>query len=594
MARSSGSFKAVSQQDPEALLKALARSQERFASVAAIGRAVGSTLDLDEVLRLVIERTSQALHAERSTLFLIDRERSELWSKVVQGEGLKEIRMPLGSGIAGWACVHDQPVLHNDAKADERFNRTVDHVTGFKTRSMVVAPLHDMTGAVLGAIQALNRVDGDFAAEDLSLLEAIAAQAGVAIENARLFQEQVVRNAELTEAKEALAESVSELDLLWDIERRISDAHSLEDVVDSILAKAIAVLGVEAGSILTLEEESGCLYFKSALGPRSEQLKTVRLEMGEGIAGKVAQSGEPILTNEAAKHPAFASRVARQIDVRARAVLCVPLSGESGVIGALELINPKREKSFEEHDLRVASLIAGQVSRAIALARERVAGERSARLAAIGQMLSGVLHDLRTPMTLVSGYAEMMVSEFDQAERERCAQIILKQLEHISGMSKETLAFARGETDILLRKVFLNRFADEIREFLERDFEGKGIELKVQAGFTGVARFDEGKLKRAIYNIARNAAQAMPQGGRFTVSIDQEGEALVLRMADTGPGIPEAIADRLFESFVTAGKKDGTGLGLAIVKRVVQQHRGEVTFKSKPGKGTTFTIRLPC
>ena len=580
--------------DPKELLVSLASTRERFGSVLGICRAIGSTLDLDQVLDQVIARTSKAVRAERSTLFLVDRERSEIWSKVMQGEGISEIRMPLGSGIAGWVCTHDQTVLLNDTRSDERFNRTVDRVTGYKTRSMVVAPVHDKGGEVIGAIQALNRLDGDFSEEDLAVLEAISAQAGVAIENARLYRDVVAQNVALTQAKEALAGKVGELDLLFDIEQRISAATSLEDLVDAILAKAMSVLEVEAGSIVTIEEELGALLFKSALGPKGDQVKKCKLQLGEGIAGQVASTGIPVMTNDAASHPAYASRIARRVGLPARAVLCVPLVGEKRVIGALELINPVEGRSFEQNDLRLATLIAGQVSRAIAVARERVEGERKARLVAIGQMIAGMLHDLRTPMTLVSGYAQMMVDDDQRSSRENSSDIILKQLDHISAMAKETLAFARGETDILLRKVYLNRFVEEVSEFLAKDLEGKNIELEVVGNYLGTARMDEGKIKRALYNIARNAAQAMPEGGRFTVTVDQEDDMLVLSLADTGPGIPAEIADRLFQSFVTSGKKDGTGLGLAIVKKIVEQHGGEVSFRSKPGKGTTFTLRIPC
>jgi signal transduction histidine kinase len=208
-------------------------------------------------------------------------------------------------------------------------------------------------------------------------------------------------------------------------------------------------------------------------------------------------------------------------------------------------------------------------------------------------MISGMLHDLRTPMTLVSGYAEMMIEETDSGERKRDADIILKQLDQMSGMAKETLAFARGDTDLLLRKVYLNKFVDELAEYLAKDLEGKKIELKVTAAYKGVARMDEGKIKRAIYNIARNAAQAMPEGGKFTVAVDKEEDKLVFRLSDTGPGIPEEIAGRLFQSFVTSGKKDGTGLGLAMVKTMIEQHGGDVSCKSRAGKGTTFTLRIP-
>jgi signal transduction histidine kinase len=208
-------------------------------------------------------------------------------------------------------------------------------------------------------------------------------------------------------------------------------------------------------------------------------------------------------------------------------------------------------------------------------------------------MLSGVLHDLRTPMTVISGYTQLIASERDPNERRKYSDIVEKQFDHINAMTRETLAFARGETEILLRKTNIGVLAQEVREHLLTELERTGVELKLEARYEGAARVDENKIKRAIYNITRNARQAMPKGGLFTVTFEREGGDLVLRFSDTGPGIQDEIADKLFQSFVTAGKKDGTGLGLAIVKRIAEEHGGAVSFKSRPGKGTTFEIRVP-
>jgi signal transduction histidine kinase len=141
--------------------------------------------------------------------------------------------------------------------------------------------------------------------------------------------------------------------------------------------------------------------------------------------------------------------------------------------------------------------------------------------------------------------------------------------------------------------VYMQNFIADVRTHLEQEFLRSKVELKIEPAYTGAARFDENKLKRLVYNIARNAIEAMPKGGRFTFTVDSDKEDLVLKFADTGPGIPEEIADRLFESFVTSGKKNGTGLGLAIVKTIAEEHGGSVSFKSKPGKGTTFEVRFP-
>ena len=133
----------------------------------------------------------------------------------------------------------------------------------------------------------------------------------------------------------------------------------------------------------------------------------------------------------------------------------------------------------------------------------------------------------------------------------------------------------------------------DIEELLTQEFKGRNIELEVVTDYRRNAKFDEGKMKRAIFNLARNAREAMPQGGRFRVVVNREDDQLVFKFSDAGSGIPEDIRDRLFESFVTHGKQGGTGLGLAIVKKVVEEHKGTIDFESEPGKGTTFEIRLP-
>ena len=137
--------------------------------------------------------------------------------------------------------------------------------------------------------------------------------------------------------------------------------------------------------------------------------------------------------------------IAKKLGVQIRAVLCVPISGEDGADGSLELLNKKG--GFTAADERLATLLAGQAGRAIRLRQERDEGERKGRLAAIGQMLSGVLHDLRTPMTIISGYAQLVSLEQDDAQRRALAEVIERQVDHISAMTRETLAFARGERE---------------------------------------------------------------------------------------------------------------------------------------------------
>ena len=162
----------------------------------------------------------------------------------------------------------------------------------------------------------------------------------------------------------------------------------------------------------------------------------------------------------------------------------------------------------------------------------------------------------------------------------------------MSGMTREVLQFARGETTVLVRKVYLHRFIDELVTQLNHALAGRSIELQVDARYTGLAFFDEQKILRLAHNLARNAAEAMTGGGRFTVLTDLHDESLVLEFSDDGPGIPPELEGRLFELFAS-GKEGGTGLGLAIVKKIVDEHGGKISYSSVSGEGTTFRVLLP-
>jgi K+-sensing histidine kinase KdpD len=573
------------------LEQAVSRQAERFTAVLDIGTQISGARDVDALLRLVMDRLTALLSAEASTLFMVDEETNELWSRVLRGSTLKEIRIPVSAGIAGHVVQSGKSLLLADAYADIRFNPEIDRQSGFRTRSMIAAPLRHVSGRILGVVEVLHPKVNAFSHEDRALVEGVASQIAAVLDNVLLVEQLRAKNEKLTRTSDDLAGAVRDLDVLYEVERAVSSTHGQEDLLERILAKAIAVVEADAGSILLVEEEKDALYFRSAKGEKSESLVSMSLKTGQGIAGHVAETGEPVRVLEATDSPYYDKTIAKKLGVSIASVLCVPISADGKILGALELLN--KRGGFDDGDERLATLLAGQAGRAISLRRSRDEDERKVRMASIGQMLSGVLHDVRTPMTVIAGYAELMADESDPDERQAASKIILAQLDHLNTMTRETLAFAKGETTVLLRKVYLHVFLKEIGEQLAQEFARTKIELKLQADYTGSAKFDESKLRRVVFNLARNAIEAMPKGGKFIFAVAREEEDLVMRFTDNGPGIPPEIADKLFGSFVTARKKNGTGLGLAIVKTIAEEHRGTVVCKSKPGKGTTFELRIP-
>ncbi|HXK20546.1 MAG TPA: HAMP domain-containing sensor histidine kinase, partial [Polyangiaceae bacterium] len=195
-------------------------------------------------------------------------------------------------------------------------------------------------------------------------------------------------------------------------------------------------------------------------------------------------------------------------------------------------------------------------------------------------------------MTVISGYVQLMAEAGDPKKRHEYSEEVLKQFDVLTGMQREVLEFARGERTLFVRRVYLHKFFGDLRRQLELELTGLPIELKLNIDTKVVARFDEARVARAVHNLARNAIEAMTDGGVLTLKSKLDGKDLLIAVSDTGPGVPPAIEHRLFQSFVTLGKEGGTGLGLAIVKKIVEEHGGNVRVKSSP-RGATFELRLP-
>jgi len=586
--------------DPlRSLEDALQREQKKFALVQEVSRALSETGDLDALLTLIMAKVTQLMDADRSTLYLVTEDGRWLWSKVVQGDERVEIRLEVGEGIAGWVADTREIVNIPDAYADQRFQPAVDLKSGYRTRSILAVPMLGALGGLVGVLQVLNKHTDQgnvpFTQPDEELLMALGSQAAIAIENARLYHSLVSQNQELQRARRDLERRTRELNALYEVEKELTRALDLDDLLSRILAQAITVLGGGAGSI-ALVEASGELRFATVQGPAAPKLIERTLPRGTGLLGWAIAHRTPLVIDRPSEDPRHAAAIAKETGVSPEHLLVAPLVDGDDVIGGIEVIDQRRsgrdrETAWGEEDLKLLVLIAAQAANAIGMARRRSEQSNRDRLASIGRMLAGLLHDLKTPMTIISGYAQLMASSDDAEQREKYVDQIQRQFDLMAGMTREVLAFARGDTDLVVRKVYVNRFVEELTTQLGAAVGGRGIDFEVEARYDGIAYFDEQKLMRVFHNLTSNAIEAMPEGGRLRVRVDREGDTLVWSVSDNGPGIPEKVRGRLFELFAT-GRKGGTGLGLAIVKKVVDDHHGTIGVDTGP-EGTTFVMKIP-
>lgn len=572
------------------LREQLHRERRVSRALREVGTALGTTLDLDDLLELILAKLTELVEADRATLYLLDDARDELVSKLVAGQEVRSIRMKVGHGIAGLVAQSGEAIRVEDAYKDPRFEREWDLLTGYRTTSMLAAPLKNHVGRTIGVLQVLNKRGGrGFTDDDEAILGALGTQAAVALDNSRLVLSLIQKNKQLLDTKEQLERKFRELSLLFELERATARADSIDALARATLEQVTRASDARGAALLLADDETGDLVERVYDREQPDTLVRRPAKSGEGFLGETMHRTEPLLLENAVGDP----RAGDTFPFRIASVLVIPLEGETAPLGALGLFTAEGERALGETDTGLLRLVAVNVSTAVRLFNASRAREVGERLTSIGRLLSQVIHDFKTPMTVISGHAQLMVDEEQRSVRQEHAEQILQQFDVLTAMQREVLDFARGKTSIFVRRVYLRKFFAELERQIRLEIEGMGIELVMNVESKLVARFDEARVARAIHNLARNAIEAMAEtGGRLEIAAELAGGELLVSVSDTGPGIPPEVEGRLFQSFVTSGKRGGTGLGLAIVKKIVDEHSGRIEVKSSRA-GARFVLHLP-
>jgi signal transduction histidine kinase len=245
---------------------------------------------------------------------------------------------------------------------------------------------------------------------------------------------------------------------------------------------------------------------------------------------------------------------------------------------------------FSANDQRIMDSIASQTARGIDSYRLRDEKSKADRLATIGNMMSTIVHDLRTPMSNIMGFVDLMLEEDKQVTRQEYAEIVVQQIKALTSMTTDVLDFAKGKTTILPRKYPVDKLVKDFVKYFEDDIKRKGFNFEWSVKTASMIYVDPEKINRIFMNIMKNALEAMKPGGTFSLHAGEQDGQILFSLQDNGAGIPDEIKDKLFGSFVTSGKEGGTGLGLAIVKKVIDEHKGRIEVESAKGVGTTFKI----
>jgi K+-sensing histidine kinase KdpD len=394
----------------------------------------------------------------------------------------------------------------------------------------------------------------------------------------------------LEEQRKAIELRFSKLQRLIEASKIINSTLDLDELLELILNAATKSIDADRGTLYLVDEIKKELWSKVHQGT---DMVEIRLPVGKGLAGFVAETGETINIPDTYADPRFNPDIDKRTGYRTRNMLCIPMKNKDGkIIGVFQLIN-KSQGSFDDEDTGFIDAFSAHASVAIEnahMAQEMVANER---LSAVGKMASVIIHDIKNPMGTLRVYAQVMKKKSGNEEANKLADEMIHQVDRFVNMTQEILDFTRGVSASNFQELEFFDVMNGVLDFIEKDLEKNNVKLKKFAQFKGIVNIDQDKMVRVFYNIASNARDAMPQGGTLTVTTIEENSCVRIDFTDTGTGMPEEVKKRIFEPFMTYGKKHGTGLGMSIVKKVIDDHNGKIEITSVMGKGTTITIFLP-
>jgi signal transduction histidine kinase len=219
---------------------------------------------------------------------------------------------------------------------------------------------------------------------------------------------------------------------------------------------------------------------------------------------------------------------------------------------------------------------------------------KAERLSLLGKFSSLILHDIRNPIAILRGFAEMIAMRSDEQEIvKRYVMKIMAEADRLNRIAGELLDYSRGEIALTMSIVNMQDLVSKAVEIIRERFASKGIEIRTDVKYPGPVILDNERILRVLLNLADNSRKAMANGGVFSIAVSREEKKLLLEVTDTGVGMDKEVQKRLFEPYYTRGSEGGTGLGMTIVKNIVDAHEGSLTFTSRKNEGTVFKITLP-
>ena len=554
----------------------------------------------DAVAELVIQ-AAHTLAGAGQVQFILDARPphpARVWTSTVMQPGapphLETTAQPGASRLVEQVRAAGQPVVFGDL--NDQPEHQIEFNTPWLSQAAAIYPIRSGEEH-FGVLALLYDAPRFFRRDLLRTLELLCIQASSAL-----------RNAENTVT---LRRQLNETAALHELARRVSSSQTLDEILDLVVNTVYDIFHCKAAGVALYDPDEDMVVMRASVGLKQEYFKQARFALGEYVAGQVVSTGQAIYVPDAYADPNF-----RIIDPDLRALLAVPLTVQDRTIGVLSIDSATPWAFTSDHE-RLLTIAGSQIAAAIETVRlleetrrhaEQLAAA-NAELAALDELrtklLADVSHELRSPLALVRGYADLMRDgELGPVTPEQieALDIIDQRADSITRLIGDILAAEQISPKTLeLEPIDIAQLCASAIEDMRLVHQGGGLtfELELLAGDLWVEG-DRNRLSQVLDNLLGNAAKFSPDGGVITLhaTFDAASKRVIISVADQGIGIAADKLPHLFERFYQGDRSikhrfGGTGLGLFIVKQIVESHGGTVWVESEEGKGSTFYLALP-
>jgi signal transduction histidine kinase len=571
--------------------------EDRLRALVDVSRAISASLAHEEILAQICNQAARLLDAESAVmterLDLCPQDGSPCLKVVATSPGasigLGEC-LSMDGSLNGYAITEHRTLIVNDVFADARADISVANKLG--VRQEVISPLF-YGNQPLGTIFAFNPTRARaFDAEDGEILEALAAQAAIALHNAHLFAADKRRLAELTALRSAQDDNMQRLQALIRVGMALNSQLSLDEVLQTLVDSAREVIKARYAALGVLDSSGKQLsrFLHSTIDAESVA-RIGRWPTGGGTLGIMLRDAKTIRMRDLQTHRDF--KGFPEGHPAMHSLLGVPIRTRNRVFGNLYLTEKIGADEFSVEDQELAELLAAQA--AIAVENAHLAEQRS-------QFLAIVNHEIKNAAAGVVGWTDRLRKLADESlERVReGAGYAYDGAQHLHRLVIDLLDLSRIEArqlELDLRDTDLRALVREVIGTVRPTAERQEVELRV-SGLEArrIVRTDPTRVRQILLNLLSNALKFSKAGDVIDLVLDSDASGYSLTVRDTGPGVDPKVRDRVFEAYRTRSSKkpqSGAGLGLAISRELARLLGGELTCVVEDRPGACFQLRLP-